>query len=319
MLTPAFAVRICLIGVMVLGATLTCGQDYPSKPIRIITAAAGGGSDFVSRVIATGISGSLGQPVVIDNRTSGLVPNEAVFRSPPDGYTLLVNGGVVWISPLLQKVPYDVLTDFAPVSLITKEIFILAVHPSVPVHSLKELIALAKTRPGELNHAAGEVGGSAYFAWEMFKSLAGVKIVHVPYKAASQRITATMSGEVQLVILEGGLLVPHVKSGRLRALAITSAEPSPLAPSLPTVAAAGVPGYEMVGRTGVFAPGKTPTPIVNRLNQEIVRVISTPEVKERFLVAWLEPVGSSPEQFAATMKSDIVRLGKVVKDAGISP
>ena len=176
---------------------------------------------------------------------------------------------------------------------------------------------MAKARPGELNYASGATGGSTHLAAELFKSMAGVNIVHVPYKGSAPAITALISGEVQLTITDVGLVAPHVKSGKLRALAVTSAEPSALVPGLPTVAASGLPGYEAVGMTGILAPAKTPAAIINRLNQEIVRVLNMPEVKEQFFNAGVEVVGSSPEQFAATIKSEIAKLGKVIKDAGI--
>jgi tripartite-type tricarboxylate transporter receptor subunit TctC len=306
----------------VLAATVLAGsgavsaQEYPAKPIRIVTSSPGGGSDFVARAIATGISGPLGQPVVVDNRTSGVIPIEVVSKAPSDGYTLLVSGGVLWISPLLRKVPYEVATDFVPISLVTREIFVFAIHPSLPAKSVKELIALARARPGELNYGAGDVGGTNYLTIELFKSLAGINLVHVPYKAPAQVMTSLIAGEVQVAAYDASLTLPHAKTGRLRALAITSAEPSPLAPGIPTVAAT-VPGYEMVGRTGLLAPGKTPAAIVNRLNQEVSRLLNSPEVKERFLNAGVDVVGGTPDQFGAAIRADMTRLGKVIKDAGL--
>jgi len=292
------------------------GQEYPSKSIRIVTAAAGGGSDFTSRVVAQGISGPLGQPVIVDNRTA-ILAAEAVLKAPPDGYTLLVTGTSFWVGPLLQKAPYDAVRDFAAVVQIAREINLVAVHPSVPAKSVKELIALAKARPGELNYALTVVGSSNHLSAELFKSMAGVNIVGIAYKGSAAGITALISGEVQLSINDAGLVSPHVKSGRLRALAVTSAEPSALVPTLPTVAASGLPGYEAVSMTGLWAPAKTPGTILNRLNQEIVRFLRTAEAKEKFLNNGAETVGSSPEQFASTIISDIAKWGKVIKDAGI--
>jgi tripartite-type tricarboxylate transporter receptor subunit TctC len=303
------------VGLMAPGAGVVSGQDYPNKPIRIVTGLAGGGGDSVARIIAQGISGPLGQSVIVDNRTT-IQASEAASKAPPDGYTLLVIGSSVWIFPLLQKAPYEV-SDFSPISLISREINVVSVHPSVPVKSIKELIALAKARPGALNYGAGVIGGPQHLAAELFKSMAGVDIVRISYKGNAQSITGLISGEVQLMITDVGLLAPHVKMGRLRALAVTSLEPSALAPGLPTVAASGLPGYEAVGMTVMMAPANTPSAIINRLNQEIVRFLNRSDVKERFLNDGEEVVANSPEQFAAIIKSDMARISKVIKDAGI--
>ena len=302
---------------MLLGAVAVPAQDYPNKPIRIVTAAAGGGSDFTSRQIAQGISGPLGQPVVVENRGSGIILGEFLTKAPPDGYGLVVAGSSFWLGALLQKKPYDVARDFTPIMLTDRTVFVLAVHPSVPVKSVKELVAFAKARPGQLNYSSAISGSSSHLGMELFKSLAGVNFVWVPYKGDATANTALVSGEVQLAILDAGFLAPHVKSGRLRALAVSSAEPSALAPGLPTIAASGVPGYESVGVTSLFAPGKTPAAIVTRLNQEIVRYLNRADVKEKFLGIGSEVIASSPEQFAAMLKSDIARWEKVIKDAGI--
>ncbi len=317
MLLSRFVVGM-LSGPMVLGVGVVSGQTYPDKPIRIATAAAGGGSDFMARLVAQGISGPLGQPVIVENRGGGIIPVDFVSKAPADGYTLLVQGGVAWVAPLLlRKAPYDVVRDFSPISLLVREVYIVAVHPSVPVRAIKELMALAKARPGELNFSSSTAGGSGHLAGELFKALAGVNIVHVPYKGTASSITALISGEVQLTITDAGLITPHVKSGKLRALAVTSADPSALFPGLPTVAASGLPGYEAVGRTGIWAPAKTPSAIIDRLNQEVVRALKLPDLKEKFLNAGVEAVGSSPEQFAAIIKAEIVTLGNLIKDAGI--
>ena len=313
-LQPSLIAVALLVALMMPGAA--SGQDYPSRPIRIITAAAGGGSDFTSRVIAQGITGALGQPVIVDNRTA-ILAAEAVSKAPPDGYSLLVTGTSFWVGPLLQKVPYDAVRDFLPVVQIAREVNIVAVHPSVPARSIRELIALAKARPGELNNAWTVAGSSNHLSGELFKAMAGVNIVGIAYKGSAAGLTALISGEVQLAINDSGIVAPHVKSGKLRALAVTSAEPSALVPGLPTVAASGLPGYEAVSMTGLWAPGKTPATIVNRLNQEIVRFVRTPEAKEKFLGNGAETVGSSPEQFASAITADIAKWGKVIKDAGI--
>ena len=316
MLPSRFVAGILSIGLMVPGTAVVFGQTYPSKPIRIVTGSVGGGSDFASRQIGQEISGPLGQPVIVENRAS-LIATETVARAPPDGYTLLVGGASVWHTPQFQKRNYDVVRDFSPLSLMTREVFVLVVHPSLPVKSVREVIALAKARPGELNFSTGLSGGTTHLAAELFKSLAGVNIVGVPYKGTAPAVAALISGEAQITINEAGLMAPHVKSGRVRALAVTSATPSALVPGLPTVAASGVPGYEWVGMTHIMAPANTPAAIINRLNREIVRALNKADVKERYLNAGAEVVGSTPEEFAAVIRSDMARIAKVIKDARI--
>ena len=316
MLTARRSAWMPSIAVMLLCAGMVSGQDYPNKPIRIITGGAGGGSDFAARLVAQGITGPLGQPVIVDNRAT-LPAIDAAAKAPPDGYTLYVGGASLWIFPLLNKVTYDVVRDFSPIALLVREVNVVAVNPSVAAKSVKELIALAKAKPGALNYAMNIAGGPAHLGAELFKSLAGVNIVGVAYKSNAAGVTAVIGGEVQLLISDASELMPHVKSGRLRALAVTSAEPSAMAPGLPTVAASGLPGYESSGMTEIMAPAKTPGPIINRLNQEIARHLNTAEIKERFFSAGAEVVASSPEQLAAIIKSDIAKWGKLIKDAGI--
>jgi tripartite-type tricarboxylate transporter receptor subunit TctC len=214
-------------------------------------------------------------------------------------------------------VSYDAVSDFSPISLIAREVSVVAVHPSVPVKSIKELIALAKARPGQLTFSSATPGGASHLAGELFKHMAGINIVWVPYKGNAPAIAALLSGEVQLTIIDAGQMAPHVKVGKLRALAVTSSEPSALVPGLPTVSASGLPGYEAIGMTGLWAPVKTPGAIITRLNQEIVRVLKLPEVKEQLTNAGEEIVGSSPEQFASTIKSDIAKWGNLIKSIGI--
>jgi tripartite-type tricarboxylate transporter receptor subunit TctC len=261
---PAVSVLV----ITLLPSAVTNSQDYPTKPVRIITTAAGGGGDFTTRQVAQGISGPLGQPVIVDNRSTGLLAAEAVSKAPPDGYTLLVTGSAVWLSSLLRPVPYDVIRDFSPIMVIEVTPSVLAVHPSVPVHSVKDLISLAKARPGALSYGSDAIGGRGHLGVELFKAMAGVNILHVPYKGSAAANNAVLSGETQMVLNDPGVLLPHVKVGKLRALAVTTAAPSALAPGLPTVTASGLPGFELEGITGFFAPAKTPATIINRLNQE---------------------------------------------------
>src|SRR5688572_2434956 len=220
MLMSRSVTGILSFALMALGAGVVSGQDYPAKPIRIVTSAVGGGSDFIAREISQGLSGLLGQQVVVDNRSSGFLAVDVVHKAPPDGYTLLVAGGSLWITPLLRKVDYDV-KDFSPISLLVREVNVLAVHPSVPVKSVKELIALAKARPGALNYSTGAIGGTPHLASELFKSMAGISMAHIAYKGSAPAVTALVSGEVQLIVMDAGLVMTHVTSGRLRALAVT--------------------------------------------------------------------------------------------------
>ena len=303
-----------VLGVAVLGAALA--QTYPNKPIRIVTASAGAGSDFVARLIAQETSGPLGQQIIIDNRASGVIPAEIVAKSPPDGYTLLVYTNAVWNLPLLQSTSYDPLRDFSPITAVTKSPVLLVVHPALPVRSVTELIALAKARPGELNASTGATGGSGHMALELFKSLVHVKITRIPYSSGAIEILDLLSGRMQMTFGPAAETSQLVKAGKLRALAVTTAKPSALFPELPTVAAT-VPGYEWVGTTALFAPANTPAAVINRLNREVVQALRRAEVKERVVSVGSEVIGSTPEQLAAEIKSDMVRLGRLIKDAGI--
>ena len=309
-------ISISSAAAVMVGADIVSAQTFPSKPIRIVTSGAGGGSDFDARIIAQGISGPLGQPVIVDNRGSGAVAAEIVSRSPPDGHSLLINGSALWILPIMRKAPYE-LADFSPISLLEWSVNLVAVHPSLPVKSVKELIDLARAKPGLLNYASTTVGSRPHLSAELLKSMAGVNIVHVPYKGNALAVAALISGEAQLFISDVGLLMPHVKSGKIRALAVTSAKPTALAPGMPTVADTGLPGYETTGMTGMYARANTPRQIINRLNQEIVKMLNRPDIRQRFLDSGLEVVASSPEELAAYMKADMSSMAKVIKEAGI--
>jgi tripartite-type tricarboxylate transporter receptor subunit TctC len=298
----------------VLNAVTVSAQNYPRKTIRIVTAEVGGGTNQVARLIAQGISGPLGQPVIVDNR-SGVISVEVVAKALPDGYTVLLFGSTLWITPLLQSAPYG-LNDFLPITLAVSSPNVLVVNPSLRVNSAKELIALAKAKPGELNYGTGSTGAPPHLAGELFKSMAGVNIVRIPYKGTGPAIIGLISGENQFMFPNAGVALPHIKSGRMRALAITTAQPSAVAPGLPTLAET-VPGYESASMTAMFAPAQTPAALINRLNQEIVRALNSPEVKEPLFQSGVEAVGNSPEQVTAILKSEMARLGKVIKEAGI--
>ena len=306
--------------VMMLGATIACGQNYPVKPIRMVTAEAGGGNDFLARMLAPGLTESLGQQAFVDNRggAGGVIAAEIVAKAPPDGYTLLVYASNIWVIPLLRAdAPYDVMRDFAPITWAAKSPNTVAVHPSVPVKSIGELIALARARPGALNYGSGGSGATTHLAAELFKFMAGVNIVRISYRGNAPAMTDLLAGQVHIMFSTASSVTPHVRSGRLRALAVTSAQPSALAPGLPTVAASGLPGYESISIYGVFAPARTPAAIIARLNQEMVRIVNKPEVREKFLNSGVETVGSSTEEYVAAIKADIARMGKLIKDAGI--
>ena len=316
MLMRLFIAGMFWIGMTVLGAGPVFAQDYPNRPIRLVTSAAGGGNDFISRLIAQGIAGPLGQNVIVENRPSN-VTGELVAKAVPDGYTMLLAGGTFLIGPLLEKTAYDPVTDFSAITLVSTEPSVLVVHTSVAANSVKELIALAKAKPGALNYASSGSGGTFHLAAELLKSMAGVNIVRVNYKGASAATNDLLGGQVQLAFISASSIAPHIKSGKVRALGVTGLQPSAQAPDLPTIAAS-LPGYETIGITGIYAPAKTPAAIINRLNREIVRFINQPDAKEKLLNAGQEIVGSSPNVLATTMKSEMAKWNKLIKDAGIT-
>jgi tripartite-type tricarboxylate transporter receptor subunit TctC len=290
-------------------------ENYPNRIIRIVTSATGGGSDILSRLIAPGLAESVGQQVIVDNR--GAIAPEIVAKAPADGYTLMVEGSPLWLLPLFRpSVPWNAERDFAPITLAVTSPSVLVVHPSLPVKSVRELIALAKAKPGELNYAAGTIGATPHLAAELFKSMTHVNIVRVGYKGTGPGVVALLGGEVELMFPNAGSAMPHIKSGRLRALAVTTSQPSTLVPDVPTLSAT-VPGYESSSPQGVFAPAKTPAAIVTRLSHELERVLKKPEVRDRMFNLGGEIAASSPEAFAAKMKADIARTTKLIKDAGI--
>jgi tripartite-type tricarboxylate transporter receptor subunit TctC len=312
---PIVTVLLCA------AAAAAQAQNFPVRPIRVIvTSPAGGSNDILNRTLAPKVSEYLGQPVLIDNKpgASGFVAAETVAKAPADGYTLLgATEATLVTNPLFfAKVPYDAQRDFAPITIAVEIDYVLLVHPSVKADSVQALIALARAQPGKLNYASSGNGSSFHLGMELLKRMAGIDIVHVPFKGSALSVNAMLAGEVQ-VMLNGTVNgVPLAKSGKLRALAVTGAKRSPLAPELPTVAESGLPGYEMGGWFGTVAPAGTPGPVIARLNAEYVRALHAPEVRARLEGFGLEIVGNSPEEFARRMRQDAQRLSRVIRESG---
>lgn len=294
---------------------------YPIKPIRMIVAVPPGGpADTLSRLVAPRLNEALGQTIVIDNRpgANGNIAYEMVARAAPDGYTITAVAAGVAINPsLYREVKYDPLTDFAPITQGIAVPNILIVHPSVAAASVRELIALAKARPGQLAFASAGTGTSGHLALEQFRQMSGLQVIHVPYKGGGPALGEVIAGQVQALFSIALAAIPQVKSGKVRALAITSAKRSALAPDLPTLAESGFPGFEVVGWFGWLAPAKTPKQIVDRLNGELVRILRQPEMKERLLGLGADPVGSTPQEFAAFIRSEHEKWSRVIRDANI--
>ena len=294
------------------------GQAYPNKPIRLVTSTPGGGADFVARIAAQGLSTQLAQQVIVDNRGSGIIIGEIVAKAPADGHTVLVAGPTLWLAPFLyERLSWDPVRDFSPVTLAVSSPNILVVHPSVAANSVRELIALAKARPGALNYATGGAGSTPHLAAELFKAMAGVDLTRINYKGSGMAINDLIGGQVQVMFVVGSAGMPHVKSGRLRALAVTAAQPTRLFAGMPTVAESGLPGYQSVNNVGIFVPARTPAAIIARLNEESVRVFNSTEVKDRVLNSGSEVAAGTPAQFAAALKAEMAAMGKVIRNAGI--
>ena len=308
--------------IVLMYAALTAGpavaQQYPTKPVRLLASGVGGAGDFTARVVALGLTARLKQQVIVDNRPGGLVPGEIVAKAPPDGHTLMLVGIVIWLSPFMRdSMPFDPVRDFAPVTLAATVPNVLVVHPALPVRSVQELIALAREKPGVLNYATSGTGNSNHIAGELFKAMAGVNLVQVNYKGAALALNDVVSGRVEVMFATATAAAPHVSAGRLRALAVTTAQPSSVVPGLPTVAASGLPGYASESTLGLFAPAATPRPIIARLNAETVAVLNTVETRDRLLKSGIDVLTSTPAEFAATIKADMARSGKIIRAAGI--
>jgi tripartite-type tricarboxylate transporter receptor subunit TctC len=297
------------------GATHAQDAAYPNRYIRILTSEAGSSNDIVGRVIARQLSTVLGQQVVVENR--GGPAADVAARAAPDGYSILLYGSSVWVLPYFRRMSYDPVRDLTPVSSAYSQAIILLVHPSLPVKSVKDLIALAKARPGELNYSAGTTAATPHLAMELFKYQSKLNFLRVNYRGTQPAVNALMAGEVQVMFTGAGSVMAMVKAGRLRAIAVTTAERSPLTPGLPTVAESGLPGYEFTSVVGIFAPAKTPPAIVDLLSREISAILKRPEVAEPMFESGIAALGSSPEDFGARVRADIERWRKVIRDTGI--
>jgi tripartite-type tricarboxylate transporter receptor subunit TctC len=294
------------------GAAAAETQNFPVKPIRIVTADVGGGADFIARLVAQGLGAAWGQQVIVENRGGNAILSvEAVSKSPADGHTLLLYANAVWTLPLLQPATYDVNRDLAPITLAATSPNLIVVHPSLPAKTLPALIAIAKARPGELNYSTGAPGSAGHLAAELFKAMAGLRIVRISYKGAGPALNALIGGEVALHFSTAASGSLHVKAGRLRALAVTSARPSMLFPDLPAAASV-VAGYEAVGNYGLFAPAKTPESAVARIQQEVIKLLARSDTRERLLAAGAEPVGNASAEFAAMIAAETARLVRVI-------
>jgi tripartite-type tricarboxylate transporter receptor subunit TctC len=318
--------RVCrglflLSAICLAGSRAAHAQTYPAKPLRVIVPfAPGGATDSVARMVAPKLSENLGQSVVVENRAGGAttIGMDFVAKAPPDGYTLGVANLSFAVNPvLLSKMPYNTEKDFVPVALVASVPFVMAVHPSVPAKSIKELVALAKARPGALNYSSSGNGSATQMATELFRYLTGIDIVHVPFTGGGPALVSALSGEVSIYCASIPAMLPHFNSARLRPLAITTIERDPSVPQIPTMIEAGIPGYEAREWTGIVAPAATPRAIVTRLNQEIVKALSAPELSKRFAAVGAHPVGSTPEEFAAHVQKELAMWAKVIKAANI--
>ena len=315
--------RLWHLGIFWLMAmTSAQAQTYPAKPVRLLVPfPPGGGVDGVARIAFQKLSESLNQQFIIDNRggSAGVIAAETAARAAPDGYTLFFGTTATQtITPhYYKKLPYDPIKDFAPINLLAGAGYILVVHPSLQAQSVKEFIALAKAKPGAFNFSSSGNGTVIQLTMELFRSMAGISLLHVPYKGAAPALADLLSGQIQLTFNPASVVMPHVRSGRLRALGVSSARRTPLAPELPTIAEAALPGYEANGWYAVLAPAGTPQPIITRLNRELQNVIADRDVKERFAATGVEPIGSTPEQFAAYMRDEYAKWGKVIRATGV--
>ncbi len=317
------AIAIAIAGVLgLLAATAAHAQQtFPSKPIRfIVPYGPGASTDNVTRIYGQKMLEAWGQAVIVDNRPGGntVIGSEALVKAPPDGYTILLVVNTHVINPLLiANLPYDPVKDFAPVAIIGSQEFVMAIHPSVPANNLREFIAYARTKPGQLNFSSSGGGGLSHLSGELFNSVAGVRMTHVPYKGGAPAVTDLVAGQVQLMFSSAGAVLPNIKAGKLRAMAVSGKTRIVALPDVPTFAEAGLPNFEATNWFGVLAPAATPRDIVNKLSAELIRVQSLPDVKEKLVNQGVDPWPGGPEQFAALIKSDLEKFARIVKSANI--
>ena len=304
-------------------AQTSAAVAYPTRPLRIIVPQSPGAStDLTARLVAQRLSEAFKQPVVVDNRPGAgtIIGTELVTRASPDGYTLLVVAAGITVNPsIYRRVPYDIERDLAPITQLTRFANLLAAHPSFPGKSLQDVLALARAKPGAVNYASAGIGSGTHMSMELLKTMTGVDLLHVPYTGGGPAVTATIGGQVQLNIGTTVGVLPHVRSGRLRAIAVTTASRTPAAPDVPTFAESGVPGYDHGPWNGMFAPAKTPPAILSKIHAEVARALQLPDVRKTFANEGVEVVASSPAEFAATVRNELAMWPRVVKAAGIKP
>jgi tripartite-type tricarboxylate transporter receptor subunit TctC len=321
-MSASASLKFVLFSVCLLIPLSGNAQSWPDRPIRLIVPfSAGGTNDLTARVVAEKVSSALGQPIVVENRVGagGSIGADAVAKSAPDGYTLLqasgsTHGGNSAVYPTL---PYDPLRDFAPITMLVRTPFILAVHPSVPANNVRELVALAKAEPGKLNYASFGSGSSSHLVGELFKAMAGVDIVHVPFKGSAPAVVATVSGQTQVIFDVINTSGPHIKAGRLKALAVGTPSRSTVLPEAPTVAESGIPGFEATVFFGWLAPAGTPRVVIDRLHREVVRALALPDVREKLAGMGNEIVGNTPEQFSRQITAEVAQWQKLVRERGL--
>jgi len=319
--TNAIGLSVCLCLFLLATPGPAHAQGYPSRPIRLVVPfPPGGANDILARILAQKLSETLGENIIVDNRAgaSGIIGTEAVARAAPDGYTILMTPNTIAIQPsLYEKLPFDAARDLTPVSLVAIVPNILIVTRSLPVSSVKELIALAKRKPGEIHFGSAGIGGSVHLAAELFKSMAGIDIVHVPYKGGGPALIDLIGGQIQMLFPDALASSPYIKSGKVKPLAVTSIKRLPALPELPTIAESGVPGYDSVGWYGVVAPANTPAQIVQSLNAAIANALRTPEIKAKLSAQAAEPVGGTQAEFATHIAAEARKWARVIKSAGI--
>ena len=309
--------KLPAIALLLFAAHAAAADIYPNRPIRLVVpTGAGGNTDTFARIVADKLKGPLGQQIIVDNRSgaSGIVGSDIVAKAVPDGYTLLMVFPSHPVNPsLYSDLPYDTLKDFAPVTMVTSVTQVLVVNPKLPIHTVKDLIAQAKEKPGQFNHGVVARGSLGDLSAEVFSMMTGAKLTQIAYKGAPQVMTALIGGELQVYFSAPVVAIPQMKAGRVRALGVSTKKRLAVIPDVPTIAEAGVPGYEVVGWNGILAPAKTPRAIIERLNADIVKVIRTPEVEADILAQGIEPIGNTPEEFGRIIRADVERWGKILK------